>query len=61
LISNGPTVDLVLLTLVRKTDSVQLLRTDCVETAWEEVVKARIVAAVRAVKCMVAVVDGYVS
>jgi hypothetical protein len=33
LISNGPVVDLVLLTLVRKMDSVQLLRTNCEETA----------------------------
>lgn len=41
-------------------DSVQLLRTNWEEMAWEEVAKARIVAVVRAVKCMLEVADGCV-
>ena len=60
LTSKGPVVDLVLLMFVMYTDSVQLLKTNWEETAWEEVAKARIVAVVRAVKCMAAVVDGCV-
>lgn len=58
LISKGPVVDLVLLTLVSQMDSAQLLRTTWDETARVEVVKATTAAAVRVVKCMVGVAGG---